>query len=154
MPNFIKLSVRVVDTHKCRVIEGKLRSGELARYLNDLKTVKRVWIAEDATMITSKVNYDPATDQLVGLTAPIDQSNGSPFPLSFPASNENTIRGHLEQPRSRYAYLVMAQPLDENVPPYVLQLFGTNNSFKSEEVLKRWEFIRLELEKYVIRSCR
>lgn len=45
----------------------------------------------------------------------------------------------------------MAQPLDENVPPYVLQLFGTNNSFKSEEVLKRWEFIRLELERYAIR---
>lgn len=64
---------------------------------------------------------------------------------------KKTIRGHLDQPRSRYAYLVMALPLDENVPPYVQQLFGTNNNFKSEEVLKSWEFIRLELEMYLIR---
>lgn len=111
--------------------------------------MKKVWIAEDATMVTPKVQYDPATDQLVGITPPIDAKTGSPKLLNFPATDEKAIRKHLSQPRSRYAYLVMAQPLDDGFPPFVLQLFGTNNCFNASDVLKRWDSLRLELAKYV-----
>lgn len=44
----------------------------------------------------------------------------------------------------------MAQPLKENIPPFILQIFGTDNKFTGKNVTKRWKYIRKELEKYGI----
>lgn len=64
--------MRCIDDNKFRVIEGQLRCAELSKYLDNLKTVKAVWIAEDATAIISKITYDPATNQLVGILLPLN----------------------------------------------------------------------------------
>lgn len=60
----------------------------------------RVWISGDATVITTKVSYDPFTNQLIGLTLPIDEENGSPVIMSYEAKDEKHIREHLKHRRS------------------------------------------------------
>lgn len=139
--------MRCIDNNKSRVIEGKIRCKELVDYLDSLGGAKRVWISEDATALSVKVNYDPKTNQLVGITLPIDVKTGSTISLVFDADNEDVIKEHLKKPWSSYVYLVLAQALDESIPPFVLQMFGTNNEFRSTDVVKRWSYYKQELNK-------
>lgn len=74
--------VRCIDNSKFRVNEGELRCEELSVYLEHLKTVKTVWLAEDATAIVPKLNYDPKTNQIVGLLLPLNK-NGCPTTFRF-----------------------------------------------------------------------
>lgn len=43
----------------------------------------------------------------------------------------------------------MAQALDERVPPFILQVFGTNGKFTASDTVRRWHYEKLELQKYV-----
>lgn len=104
-------------------------------------------MSEDATAIVSKITYDPSTNQLVGLVLPNDKTTGCPKSMSFTATD--AIKTHLERTRSTVLYLVMAQPIDETVPPFVLQMFGSDNKFSSTDVIKRWNYTVNELKKYV-----
>lgn len=139
--------MRYIDQNKTRIIEGRLRTEELSNYLDKMGAVKSVWLSEDATAIISRVKYDPKTNQMIGLLLPIDKDNGCPTPFSFLATDADTIEKYLKLPMSHSVYLVMAQPLDEKVPPFVLQMFGTNQQFKSTDVNKRWLYMKSELER-------
>lgn len=46
------------------VTEGKLRSVELYQYLKDKQAPLCVWLAEDATKITPRIQYDPGTNRI------------------------------------------------------------------------------------------
>lgn len=139
--------VRCIGEHKSRVVEGEIRAKELAEYLTKMSCTKHVWISEDATVITSKVTYDPSTNQLVGLVLPTDTITGCPKAFTYIASNAESIKQHLMKAKSSVVYVVMAQPLDEKVPPFVLQMFGSDNKFQTTDVLKRWKHTSIELEK-------
>lgn len=139
--------MRQIDQNKIRIIEGQLRTKELADYLHKMKTVKSVWLSEDATAIVSKVKYDPKTNQMVGLLLPLHKNTGCPIPFSFLATNADTIEQYLKEPLSHSVYVVMAQPMDEKVPPFVLQMYGTTQRFNSSDVTKRWHCTKSELER-------
>lgn len=139
--------MRCINEHKLRVVEGELRAKELVAYLTKMKCPNHVWLSEDTTVITSKVTYDPSTNQLVGLVLPLDDTTGCPKTFTFMASNAELIKQHLMQTKSSVVYVVMAQPIDEKVPPFVLQMFGSDNRFKTTDVLKRWKHTVIELEK-------
>lgn len=140
-------TVRCIGEHKSRIIEGEIRAKELAAYLEKLNCQKSVWLSEDATVITAKVTYDPTTNQLIGLVLPLDGATGCPIAFTYIAENAERIKEHLMQPKSTVLYIVMAQPLSEEVPPFILQMFGSNNRFDTANVLKRWKYTRAELEK-------
>lgn len=72
--------------------------------------------------------------------------------FSFEATNADTIKRIAKEPISKSVYVIMAQALDERVPPFVLQINGTNGSFTACDVIRRWHYTKLELEKYVILS--
>lgn len=112
--------MRCIDNNKNRIVEGRLRAQELSEYLNQLKCTRSIWMSEDATAIVSKITYDPSTNQLVGLVLPNDKITGCPKSMSFTATDAETIKKHLERTRSTVLYLVMAQPIDETVPPFVI----------------------------------
>lgn len=139
--------VRCISNNKKPVVEGEVRSKELSDYLENMRTKKIVWISEDGTVIKANVTYDPSTNQLVGLVPPINQSTGCPQTLVFTATDAETIKRLLQRERSRTLYLVMAKPLDENIPPFVLQIFGTDNKLKKEDIIKRWKFTTAELNR-------
>lgn len=140
--------MKQIDQNKSRIIEGQIRAQELSEYMERMGTKKSVWLSEDATAIVSKVKYDAKTDQMVGLLLPLDESNGCPIPFSFIARDADTIETFLKEPMSHSVYLIMAQPVEENVPPFVLQLFGTTQRFRSSDVVKRWRHTEAELKRY------
>lgn len=86
---------------------------ELSAYLEKLGTEKIVWLSEDATAITSKVNYDVVTDTLVGLVSPINSVIGCPTPFHYKASSAKDITENMKKDKATSVYLIMAQPLDE-----------------------------------------
>lgn len=140
--------VGYVNQKKQKVIEGELRCAELREYLDYIKAIKHVFLSEDATSIVSKIQYDPKSNQLVGIVLPIDGKSGMPISFSFKASSATAIQNIIKaEEQSISVYIVMAQPLIKNAPPFVLQIFGTNNKFTAPNVMKRWQHTIQELKK-------
>ncbi|KAK4873812.1 hypothetical protein RN001_013172 [Aquatica leii] len=107
---------------------------------------KVLWISEDATRVSSKVKYDSKTNKLIGFTMPL--VNGMPVTDSFLATSAKRIQDYFQNGiRSNYAYVVMAQPLSPSAPGYCLSIFGTNNRFIADDLMKRWQHIKLNFKK-------
>lgn len=144
---YVFFLVNYISSSKKDVVEGRLRCKELSEYLEKVHAPKVVWLSEDGSGIVSKVCYDSTTNQMVGLVLPTDQKTGMPIPFSFMPKSVTEIEQQLQQPKSTLVYVVMAQPIKENIPPFVLQIYGVNNTFTAETVMKRWEFTQKELAK-------
>lgn len=139
-------------THKsnCRVNEGVLRCEELLQYLEERKLEKVVSLAEDATRIVGRVQYDSYTNQIMGFALPVNENNALPIPFSFPARNVGEIIGHFQAKNtvSPLVNVLMAKPLsDEYAPAFCLLLYGTDNKYTGEDVTVRWQCIEDRLEK-------
>ena len=94
-------------------------------------------IGEDATRVVGHVNYDSEPDHCIGLVLPLDE-NGLPkvdssLAVSFPAIEKMLSNNAV----SKYAYVYMAQPLSDTVPPICLACFGTDNKFNTENIMLR-----------------
>lgn len=142
------ITVGYISKSKSKIIEGQLRVQELSEYLERLKMPKKIWICEDASGINAKVEYDPSSDQLVGNVLPLNSTTGMPISFSFLARSAEDIEKHAKAPLSTLVYVVLALPLMPNVPPFVLQIYGTNNKFTSADVKQRWNHTVGALQKY------
>lgn len=139
-----------INKNKGKIIEGELRCAGLEKYLEKHKSEKLVWLCEDGTGINVKIEFDSSTNQLIGIVLPINKFNGMPEPFIYMATSAEIIKKHCAKPLSKYLYVVLAQPLHPNIPPYVLQIFGTDNTFETKDVVHRWEHTIQELQKYAI----
>lgn len=139
----------LIDKSKCSIVEGQLRCKELRKYLEDFNCENIVWLCEDATGINQKVEYHPASNQLIGLKLPIDTKTGMPIPFTFLANTAEDIESHSKKPFATLVYVVLALPLKPGVPPFVLQIYGTDNTFTAENVMQRWKHTIEELKKCV-----
>lgn len=138
-----------INEEKQKIVEGQLRCSELSEYLRKIDAPRKIWLSEDATGIVQKTEYDPTSNQLVGLVLPTDKSTGMPVPFTFMARSANEISSHMTKAMASLIYIVMAQPLKENAPPFLLLMYGTDNKFKTVSDLQRWKYIQRELKKYV-----
>lgn len=138
--------VGYIGQNKLRIIEGELRIKELNHYLDSLHLEKCVWLSEDASAIVSKVEFDPNSNQMIGIVLPTNPSTGMPIPFTYLATTESEIYKNLKFNKSTNVYVVMAQPIS-NVPAFVLQIFGTENKFETKHVLMRWQHTRTEMER-------
>lgn len=136
-----------ISKRKTNVVEGELRCRELSDYLDKTNSPKIVWLAEDASGMVSKVCYDSSSHQLVGLVLPLNESTRMPIPYTFVPKSANDIVEQMNQKKSNLLYLIMAQPIKEGTPPFILQMYGTNNSFTSEDMFIRWSHTKAELAK-------
>lgn len=141
------LSVFHIQRDKDRIVEGELRSEQLAKYLENIKSPKYVFLSEDASGVVQKVTYDVHSNQLVGLVLPFNNLNGMPKMFSFEAKNAEAIEQYLKLPQSTLVYIIVAQPLVIGAAPFILQIFGTNNTFETSDVLSRWKYTETELNK-------
>jgi hypothetical protein len=67
--------------------------------------------SEDATRIVSRVEFDPTTNQLVGLVAPLND-NGLPIKHHFPAEKASAIVEYFKRfPKANNAIVIMVQSL-------------------------------------------
>lgn len=109
---------------------------------------KDVWLSEDGTGIVQKVTYDPITNQLVGLVLPFCEKSGMPMAFSYTPQSFNEIKKQInENKKSTHLYLILEQPIKDNIPPFILQAFGTDNTFKTHHVLSRWQHINDQLKR-------
>lgn len=137
-----------IHKRKQTIIEGELRCQQLAEYLDKLNAPKTVVISEDASGIVSRVSYDSATGQLIGIELPTDFKTGCPTPFTFVPHTMNEIEDQIQNNRmSTLVYLVLAQPIVPNAPPFILQVFGTSNTFKSQDVFQRWQHTKDQLKR-------
>lgn len=136
-----------ISRKKRFVAEGELRCMELADYLEKMDAPKRVWISEDASGVVQRTSYHSPTGQLVGLVLPVDPQTGMPIPFSFIPHTADDIAEQMKGSKASMIYIIMAQSIKEGVPPFVLQMFGTDNSFTTEVMLKRWHHTKTELAK-------
>lgn len=135
------------DTKQC-IVEGEPRFEELAKYLLQHNAGNDIWIYEDG--LVSKILYDPTDDQLIGMTLEIDNNTGCPKRFQYTTRDEEEIKKYCRMTKSTHVYLVLAIPLKEGVPPFVLQLFGTDNCFTAQSVVKRWHHSIKKLKKYFL----
>lgn len=131
---------------KERIVEGQLRIESLLKYLETTKSPKKVFLSEDGSGIVPKIVYDSHNNELIGLVLPINQ-NGMPESHSFQADSTEKMKELMSLAKSNLIYIVVAQPVKANVPPFILQIFGTNNKFTSNDVLQRWSFTEKQLAK-------
>lgn len=79
-------------------------------------------MAEDATKVIGRVDYDGETDKCVGFVLPSDE-NSLPMVDSFQAVSFTAVeKMFCENAVSKYAYVYMNRPLCSNVPPMCLAL--------------------------------
>lgn len=106
-----------------------------------------VWLSEDASGIEGKIEFDPRTNQMVGIVLPLNQCTGIPISSSYLARDLNEIQENMKKDKAMYVYTIMAQPLSRGAPPFPLQLFGSNNKFTTQDVLLRWRHTIEELKR-------
>ncbi|KAK3928931.1 putative UDP-N-acetylglucosamine--peptide N-acetylglucosaminyltransferase SEC [Frankliniella fusca] len=128
--------------HSCDpIIEGKWRFTELKEFLVKRNFPLVIWVSEDGTRVNGRIQYDVKTNQIVGFVPSLD-TNGLPVIQSFPATSASVIKSYFENCTvSSNAYAIMAQPLAQNAPTFCLALWGTDNRFKSTDVLARWRWM-------------
>lgn len=106
-----------------------------------------VWLSEDSTKITPRIEYENATNQLVGFVLPFNE-NGMPKSASFVGRTAKEFEYHFQnQSEAGTIHVVMAQPVMQGMPPFCLKLFGSDNKFTAKDVLKRWKYTKIELKK-------
>lgn len=144
---------RYIRKFNCHVTESILRCDELKVYLEERNLPLVVSLSEDATRIVDRVQYCAVTNQLIGFVPPINSENGMPIPFMRAAKNAAEIVKHFsnEHSISSYVNIVMAQPIG-NAPPFCLLVFGTNNTYTANDVINRWRYIMLELQKIGIET--
>lgn len=100
--------------------EGEFRFHELKIYLTERCLPLIVWISEDATRVTTRIQYDPHYNDVVGFVLPFN-SDGIPITGSYEASSAQAITDYFDTaPISNYSYVIMAQPLQEGVEAFCL----------------------------------
>lgn len=135
-----------------RIFDAHLRTNELLNYLMERKLELIVSLSEDATRIDGRIQYDSVRNQIVGFVSPMDKTTGMPIPDAFPTKNCAEIVKHFSVGNvpAKYVNVVMAQPLAK-YPPFCLLLYGLDTKYTSDDVDKRWDFIKEELNRVGIK---
>ena len=126
------------------LIEGEFRFDKLLAHLDAHKCPRLISISEDATRIIRHIDYDENSNKLVGFVLPVD-SKFLPITDSFLATSFDKIEEFFaNENRATFAYAYMAQPMSPSVPPFCLNIIGTNNQFNATSVLSRWQHMITE----------
>lgn len=149
---------RQIQKMKPSSVEGVVRSNELLQYLQNQNLLLVVNLSEDATRINGRVQYDIASNQIVGFAPPINE-HGMPIPQSFPARSAAEIETYFydmnnkERQPASLVNVVMAQPLAKGVPAFCILIFSTNGKYTALDVKNRWNYIVKELTKNGIKTA-
>lgn len=149
IPSLITIQRHINNSDQ--VVEASLRFEQLSKFLSERELPMVVWVSEDATGITGRIQYCSKTDSIIGFVSPLGE-DGLPKSSCFPANSAQNIQKYFaENERSKYAYVIMAQsPVDKSAS-FCLSVFGTDNRFTNRDVARRWHTIKEEAKKFGIR---
>lgn len=139
--------VNHIHKYKERVIEGELRCEQLRKYLVSIGAPMSVFLCEDASGIVKRIAYDSHSNLMIGIVLTMNENTGMPHLMEFKAESAEKMKEYMDKPQSGLVYIVVAQPLKEKAPPFILQIYGTDNKFDKSSVLKRWNYTENELKK-------
>jgi len=122
---------RTINAYSGSFIEGTCRVTDFKQFLQVRNLTSFVWLSEDATRITSRIQCDSCTNQLIGFVLPFDDQ-GMPIVFSFTAPSAKSIQDHFNNNTAASSlHVIMAQPLQNDAPCYYLYFFGTDNKFRA-----------------------
>lgn len=148
LPSITTLN-RFVADNRTAIEEGEFDFKGLSMYLEKINLERIIWIAEDATRVKSKIEYNSNTNKVVGFVLPLE--NGIPIKDKFVATSAKKIKYFFNSGvKSHYAYVITAQPLSSDSPAYCLCIFGTDNKFTAEDVCSRWKYLKKTAEEFGI----
>lgn len=134
---------RFVNAKNDALQEGEFDFKCLLKFLVDRGLPKMVWVSEDGTRVTGKIEYDSRSNNVIGFIFPLRA--GLPQQGTFATTSAEVIRNYFETGiKSAYAYVIMLLPLQAGASTYSLSLFGTDNSFTTEQVTLRWKWMKEE----------
>lgn len=85
-----------------------------------------IWVSEDATRLTTKVECDLISNKIVGFV--LFFSNSEANVNAYLATSATTIAEFFQKnDKLNYAYVIMAKPLQDRSSAFCLSIFGTNN---------------------------
>ncbi|CAF2961111.1 unnamed protein product [Rotaria sp. Silwood2] len=133
--------------------EGLFNYDGVRNYFNSNQSTLG-FIAEDATAVVPKVTYDTTSNSFVGFSLPLDK-NGLPIAKSYATDSFTRFeQWYSNIPRAKLLNACLVQPLSSslnNISPYLLTAYGTDNKFKSSDVISRWYHVHQECKAKGIR---
>lgn len=135
-------SVRQSLHENPKIKEGELRLNDLKKFLIKRNLPLKVFISEDQTAIIRRVQYDAKENRLVGFKTDISKDTGLPNCNNFYVNSYNDIETAFnDNSICSNAFTVVAQPMADKAPSFVLAIFGSDNKFSYEDVINRWSYI-------------
>ena len=104
----------------------------LKDYLIERNLPLCIWLSEDGTRLTGKIEYDSLTNKVIVFVLPF--INGCAQVNLFEATSAYKIILSLIM----HMYF-MAQPLSDSTPPFCVSIFGTDNRLNYSDVIARWK---------------
>lgn len=135
-----------------RFREGVFTFQDFAEEIKSDGGVPYVWVCEDDTKIVSALRYNVHEDTVVGFVLPTNSATGTPLIDFFKFTSIEDIKKRIEDTSfSSYAKLVSVRSLIPDSRPFILVIYGTTGGDKTENTVKRWDYIVEELEKLGIK---
>ncbi|GAB0097926.1 hypothetical protein DMENIID0001_136110 [Sergentomyia squamirostris] len=141
----LSTTTKVMREEALPPIEGELRIEELKQFLETRGLSKTVWLSEDATRITGKVQYDASTDTIVGLITPLVSYTGLPQKCHFSAASLQDILRAFENEPSKYVNVIMVRPMDAAGIGFCLTVHSVGES-TVDDIEAKWRTIRDSLK--------
>jgi len=150
LPSITTVSRELSESEKFP--EGYVALRELKVFLEKKNLPNHVIISEDQTALVTRIRYWLSTNQIVGTVLNTDRNTGFPMPnqnvVNSVGDIENIFKNGIE---AKNAYVYMAQPLAPEAPAFCISIFGSDNTFSHEDVMKRWKFLKEEANKLDIK---
>jgi hypothetical protein len=132
--------------------EGLFNYDGVRNYFNSNQSTLG-FIAKDATAVVPKVTYDTTSNTFIGFSLPL-VNNGLPITNSYSTDSFTVLeQWHCNIPRAQSLNACLVQPLSSSssLSPYLLAAYGTDNKFKSSDVISRRHCIHQEFKAKGIR---
>lgn len=130
-------------------VDGEMRFDQLNIFLTKRGLKREVYVAEDATAVEDGVQVNTILDRLNGFSRPLLKETGLPDVNAFPASTFKDILEAMDNnDPAPYINVIMVKSTDEkDSASFCLCAYATDLKFDAENVLQRWNYIKLELER-------
>jgi hypothetical protein len=129
----------LLDSTTNRVVEGDFRYDFMFDHLSLQKT-NFIFASEDCTAVVPRIVYNVQLNTFIGFAPPLE--DGLPKINTFSTESFSELENWFNTlNKSHYINLHMVQPINldsTSCAPFLLSAYGTDNHFKSLDILMRW----------------
>lgn len=95
-------------------------------------------LGQDDTSLVSRIEHRVDGDQLIGFVSPFSSETGLPLVGYFKARSMSLVlETFKKQKKAQSVHAIMAIPLSNKAPPFVLCIYGTDTKITASIVQKR-----------------